>query len=1594
MAIPTAVSFARIRQADDDFFTSASTGLTEDNLGLVALDVMGNDLGGVAKKLYSLDDGTNSPNDLLTRDDARSGSASADRSAHGATIWITADGKVAYDASTLYADFKSELQRLAPGESLTDSFAYAIQLGNGALSWSMATVQLAGVNDAPVIVSAAQAGFVQEDVTLGASGQVSATDVDHGDAQHYSVAGSSAGAYGSLALEAATGQWTYTLDNGAPAVQALGANESHAESFVVRVTDNYGAFAEQSVNVTVQGTNDGPVITSAAQTGTVREDIALSTMGRVTASDVDNADHQHYAVVDGAGTYGSLSVDANTGAWVYTLRNGAGNVQALAEGEHHDETFVVYVTDDAGAAAEQRVVVSVSGSNDGPVAVADSVAGMANQLLTIDVLGNDLDVDHGHVLSVVSATALADQGSVTIVDNQLVYDPRSAFAGLAQGQVAHATLAYTMQDEHGAQSTSTVDVELTGVAQINHAPVISGDSAGAVYEDGPRAASGQLLGIDQDPGSILTWSLDSATGTYGSLSFDNGRWSYSLSNSAAIVQALRQGERVADSFTLHLTDERGASATQQIAVAVTGTDDSPGTPSGPASGFVSAQAPTATARLGVSDVDHDAAHTWSLSRSPTGYSSDYRYALDDLSIVKNANPYFHDGFDNTLLPGPAPAAPNFADGAAASYQGPGRYSEQGGNLILDGALAGASNGVGVSRLIVGQPLQLNSNINPADLAHGLKATDSFTVTASYSVGNDTNGPGDLWQSFGVTLSDRTIGGLQPDQLGNDLLSLRAVSDLSGRVNLQFAQYNVVTDTVTVLQTIAVHPENLPNPDHAVFRLTHDASNPGVVHASTDVMSGGSVVATYNFDQVGHIFSDENWTRVQLAAFGADEGGSQIAGTYGTLSVDDTGQWTYRLDTASPAYQALTQPAVDNFAVRAIDEYGLSAFRPVSISIAPPNHAPVAISEAFSTPHDTPLTIPIATLLANDRDPDGDPLSFQITPSPGVAQVGSDIVFTPEPGSAGPSGFNYGISDGRGGFANGYVSITVDPGPASLAPVVHLPGEQVAAPERSFFFDAADGNRITISDADSSVLTVTLFADASNIAFGTTADVTVTSSPNGGFNNQITGTPDAINAALNGLTITPWDQVNSTRLSLEVTDGSFHTVDTLALMRTSGPVDTSIIEVSDGSLDLLTRGVNGHMGDAFHPIVGLRYFPDHNLYLTISSNGNFVQIFNSAPPDASFGETALGWYYVPTVPVADFSVSIEVTDFDRGENVSAVIPVHVGDVAPLITAPLQQSVPAARFLEFNTTHGNAISIHDPDGDSLSVSLRSFGVLHVAPGSGAEIVAAGGGIDIRGSEAQVNAALATLTYAWGGVFHADSIQIGVSDGGLRVGSTIPIWVADPVPELAFSTPNPASPTQISLRVGALPAGDPIAIQWGDSGGQEAQVSNGTFLDFSHAYAPGLVSTLSLIPSHGALVQYRVQVAATHSSALTGTLGDDLLIGSNFDDTLTGTAGSDILVGGLGADRFVYHAAGGGNDTITDFNAGQGDALDIRDVLAGYNPSTSSLADFVRLDQSGGNSVVSVDADGPANGSNFVPLATLQGVSGLLLEDLVASGNVLLS
>src|SRR6266498_3026226 len=91
-----------------------------------------------------------------------------------------------------------------------------------------------------------------------------------------------------------------------------------------------------------------------------------------------------------------------------------------------------------------------------------------------------------------------------------------------------------------------------------------------------------------------------------------------------------------------------------------------------------------------------------------------------------------------------------------------------------------------------------------------------------------------------------------------------------------------------------------------------------------------------------------------------------------------------------------------------------------------NDPPVAVNDFTNTVEDVSVTI---QPLANDSDPDGDPLTItSVSPTNGTASIaGTNVVFTPATNFFGTATIGYTISDGRGGTASALITVTVTAG---------------------------------------------------------------------------------------------------------------------------------------------------------------------------------------------------------------------------------------------------------------------------------------------------------------------------------------------------------------------------------------------------------------------------------------------------------------------------------------------------------------------------------------------------------------------------------------
>lgn len=208
---------------------------------------------------------------------------------------------------------------------------------------------------------------------------------------------------------------------------------------------------------------------------------------------------------------------------------------------------------------------------------------------------------------------------------------------------------------------------------------------------------------------------------------------------------------------------------------------------------------------------------------------------------------------------------------------------------------------------------------------------------------------------------------------------------------------------------------------------------------------------------------------------------------GTLALAANGGFSYT--PASGFY------GTDGFSYRARDAFGnLSNTADVTITVDRVdrvNRPPVANGVAYETDRDETLTIAAPGVLANDTDPDGDPLtaSLEADATRGILALSPDgsFTYTPELGYVGLDSFAYSASDGELTSAPATVTITIRESPVARAPsavddtyrTTRNASLRVPAPGVLANDVGAEGAVLTaVLDAGVRYGTLTLYADGS------------------------------------------------------------------------------------------------------------------------------------------------------------------------------------------------------------------------------------------------------------------------------------------------------------------------------------------------------------------------------------------------------------------------------------------------------------------------------------------------------------------------------------
>ena len=327
----------------------------------------------------------------------------------------TNDGSASWSYSTADGAFDF----LAYGEILTLTYTAAVDDGHGGVVTKPITVTVTGSNDTAEITSAPQTATITERADTHdsatpdtASGAITFSDADLTDTHDVEITSVNAsGVLTGLANGTVQLSWLSLgpLANSTDGVQGskiwsfsapdsyfdyLADGETVTLTYTVEVDDHHGGATSQDVVVTVNGSNDAPLIADIAQQGLAEQTDAapLATTIPVTFTDLDLTDVGHSATITGAvatGTTTGLALDETAlielvapGAVTKAAGSSAGSVDLLfsaastafdylAKGEVLTLTYTVSIDDGDGGVTPQSFVVAVTGTNDAPSIVGE-----------------------------------------------------------------------------------------------------------------------------------------------------------------------------------------------------------------------------------------------------------------------------------------------------------------------------------------------------------------------------------------------------------------------------------------------------------------------------------------------------------------------------------------------------------------------------------------------------------------------------------------------------------------------------------------------------------------------------------------------------------------------------------------------------------------------------------------------------------------------------------------------------------------------------------------------------------------------------------------------------------------------------------------------------------------------------------------------------------------------------------------------------------------------------------------------------------------------------------------------------------------------
>ncbi len=278
--------------------------------------------------------------------------------------------------------------------------------------------------------------------------------------------------------------WTYAITDGS--LDFLGAGQTATVTSTVTLDDHQGGHDTATVTVTIDGSNDAPVLAAdtsgpngtglhaiterAGETGdTADTDSASSTLSftDVDLTDTHTATKGDPSYVWSGGSLTTAQISALTAASTLALtetdstHSGAGSVgltysaadktfDFLAAGETLTVTYDVTVTDNSGVNSSQPVTFTITGSNDAPVLAADTSGTNGTGLHAITEragkTGDAADIDSASGTLSFTDVDLDDTHTATKGDPTYVWSGGSLTTAQIAALTAAGTLALTETD--------------------------------------------------------------------------------------------------------------------------------------------------------------------------------------------------------------------------------------------------------------------------------------------------------------------------------------------------------------------------------------------------------------------------------------------------------------------------------------------------------------------------------------------------------------------------------------------------------------------------------------------------------------------------------------------------------------------------------------------------------------------------------------------------------------------------------------------------------------------------------------------------------------------------------------------------------------------------------------------------------------------------------------------------------------------------------------------------------------------------------------------------------------------------------------------